>query len=69
MTSHVDSHTTPDGKLEMIQSVQTGNGIPMDKHNRRSTQTEKTKVSCKDECTLIDEAHTALDICGLWYFL
>ena len=33
MTSHRDSHTITDVKPEMIPGVQTGNGIPHDKHN------------------------------------
>ena len=35
MTSHLDGHTTTDVKPEMIQGVQTGNGIPHDKYNIR----------------------------------
>ena len=32
MTSYLDSHTTTDVKLEMLSSLQPGNGIPHDKY-------------------------------------
>ena len=35
MTSHLDSHTTTDVKLDMLSGVQTGNGIPHDRYNIR----------------------------------
>ena len=35
MTSHLDSHTTPDSKPEILSSVQTRNGILHDKYNLR----------------------------------
>ena len=33
MTSHYDSHTTTDVKLEIILGVSPGNGIPHDNYN------------------------------------
>ena len=42
MTSHRGSHTVTDVKPEMIQSVQTGNGIPHDKYNIRGISHAQT---------------------------
>ena len=42
MTSHRDSHTATDVKPEMIQGVQTGNGIPHDKHDVRGIAHART---------------------------
>ena len=33
MTSHLDSHTTTDVKLDMLLGVQSGNGIRHDRYN------------------------------------
>ena len=35
MTSHLDCHTTTDVKPDMLSGIQTGNGIPHDRHNIR----------------------------------
>ena len=35
MTSHRDSYTLTDVKLEMIPGIKNGNGIPHDKYNIR----------------------------------
>ena len=35
MTSHLDSHTTTDDKLDILSDVKTGNGIPHDTYNIR----------------------------------
>ena len=35
MTSHLDSHTTTNVKLEMLSGVKTGNRIPHDENNVR----------------------------------
>ena len=35
MTSHPDCHTTIDSEPKMLSGVQTGKGIPHDKHNTR----------------------------------
>ena len=35
MTSHLDSHRTTDIKPELLSGVQTGNGTPHDKYNKR----------------------------------
>ena len=57
MTSHFDSHMTTDVKPDMLSGVQPGNGIPHHRYNIHGiymcAQTEKTKFSCKDDCTLM----------------
>ena len=70
MTSHLDSHTTTDVKLDMLSGVQPGNGIPHDKYNIRGIAHARTNR--KDDIYMqrrlvqrllyIDEARTALDI-------
>ena len=65
MTSHLDSHTTTDAKLDMLSGVQTGNGIPHDRYNLRGIAHARTNK--KDDIFMqrwlyIDEAHTVLDI-------
>ena len=35
MTSHLNSHRTTDIKLEMLSGVQTRNGTPHDKYDKR----------------------------------
>ena len=35
MTSHLDSHTTTDNKLDILSDVKTGNGISHDTYNVR----------------------------------
>ena len=65
MTSHLDSHTTTDVKLEMIPGVLTGNGIPHDKYNVRGMAHVRTNR--KDNIFMqrrlyIEEAHMVLDI-------
>ena len=44
MTSYVNSHRTTDINPEMLSGVQTGNGTPHDKYNKRGithTQTNR----------------------------
>ena len=67
MTSQRDSHTITDVKPGIISGVQTGNGIPHDKYNKRGIAHVRTNR--KDDIFMqrqlyIDdnEAHMALDI-------
>ena len=49
MTSQVNSHRTTDIKPEMLSGVQTGNGTPHDKYNKRGiahAQTNKKDDIC-----------------------
>ena len=48
MTSHLDSRTTTDVKLDMLSGVQTRNGIPHDRYNIRNNEKEqKIKMNPK----------------------
>ena len=67
MASHHDSHTTTDVKPELIPGVQTGNGIPHDKHNTHTRSNRKDNIFMQRQL-YIDEAHTALDIFRLVVF-
>ena len=72
MTSHLNSHRTTDIKPEMLSGVQTGNGTPHDKYNKRGIAHARTNRK-NDICMqrrlvqnfildlFIDEAHTALE--------
>ena len=65
MTSHQDSHTTTDVKLEIIPGVLTGNGVPDDKYDISGISYEHTNRNdaiFMQRRLFIDEAHTALDI-------
>ena len=42
MTSHLDSHTTTDVKLDMLSGVQTGNGITHDRYDIRGIAHART---------------------------
>ena len=72
MTSHRDSHTITDVKLEIIPGVQTGNGIPHDKYNIcgiAHTHTNRKDDIFMQRRMYIDEAHTAQDIFCFAVFL
>ena len=65
MTSSSDSHTITDVKPEMIQGVQTRNGIPHDKYGIRGiayVHTNRKDDIFMQRWLYIDEAHMALDI-------
>ena len=42
MTSHLDSNTTTDVKLDMLLGEQTGNGVPHDRYDIRSIALVRT---------------------------
>ena len=72
MTSHRDSHTTTEVKLEMIPGILTGNEIPHDKYYVRGIAHARTDR--KDDIFMqrrlyFDEAHTAPDIFSSVVFL
>ena len=64
MIFHLDSRRTTVIKPEMLSGVQTGNGTPHDKYNKRGIAHVRTNR--KDDIFMqrqlyIDEAHTAQD--------
>ena len=77
MTSHCDSHTTTDVKLEMIPGILTGNAIQHDKYDIPGIAHARTNKKDKifmQRWLYIDEAHTAPDIFSFaifffWKFL
>ena len=65
MTFPPDSHTTTDVKPEMLSGIQTGNGIPHDKHDIRGIVhacANRKKDIVMQRRLYIEEARTALDI-------
>ena len=75
MTSHFNSHRTPDIKPEMLSGVLTGNGTPHDKYNIRGNAQKRRHFHAKTTSAklyiyigvgsrdlFIDEANTALGI-------
>ena len=60
MTSHLDSHMTTDIKPEILSCVQTGNGTPHDKYDKRGiahVRTDRKDDIFMQRRLYIDEAH------------
>ena len=71
MTSHCDSHTTTDVKLEMKPGIQIRNGIPHDKFNLCRIAHARTSIKVDiflQRWLYIDKAHMTLDIFRLAVF-